>query len=367
MKLYFAVALLALQASLVLSRNGDYYDGYYDGYNDEDPYGGGIYDDYGYRGYDDGYGGYAGGNEAGMDYNDLYNDDYGYYQDADNEYYDYYGYYADDNYGYGDDYYYEDADVDDCSFDLVKNTPILPDNSVSCDIKIEVKQSPPGGAAAADIDGIYKLESCYNTKPLYRRENSPPGQERTLYIQIPSEGDDRSFKASDVNVTCADGSTPKEDPKPITSKVTVLSPEEIEAKYMLIYSNMKRDEEFEDVEHSLNKVNTMLVVLVVLFGLTIVLAISYFLVERRGRAWAAGSKRGAGGGLMHEPSNTGFSEASQGQNLINLEEGTSSGSGPAPAPQTQPQACQGQNLKGTTTGPPPQPPTQPQESTLQLL
>ncbi|KAF5828173.1 hypothetical protein DUNSADRAFT_18099 [Dunaliella salina] len=323
MKLCIAVALLALLASPALSQYGDDYDGY----NYEDAYGGGIYDDYGYGGYDDGYGGYAGGEGGVMDYDDLYNDDYGYYQDADKEYYEYYGYYADDDFGYGDDYYYEDADTDDCSIDPVKNTPVLPENSVPCDIKIKVKQ---GGSIAADIDGIYKLESCYNNKPLYRRKNSPPGQERALWYSstfgdwdlskgsepneadvlmyggemehvsapvfvtnwhvqdLSNEADMDAFMASNADVTCADGKTPKEDPNPMTPKVTGLSPEEMEAKYMQIYSNMKRTDPSPEV-------NFTFVVLIVVVGLTIVLAIPYFLLQRR-VGGAGGGKKGAGGG-----------------------------------------------------------------------
>jgi len=34
----------------------------------------------------------------------------------------------------------QDVDSDDCTIDPVKNTPVLPENSVPCDIKIKVKQ-----------------------------------------------------------------------------------------------------------------------------------------------------------------------------------------------------------------------------------
>lgn len=34
----------------------------------------------------------------------------------------------------------QDAESNDCTMDPVKNKPILPENSVACDIKVKVKQ-----------------------------------------------------------------------------------------------------------------------------------------------------------------------------------------------------------------------------------
>lgn len=65
---------------------------------------------------------------------------------------------------------------------------------------------------------------------------SPPPSAHRHVQDLSNDADMDAFMASNADVTCADGKVYKEDPNPLTPKVTGLSPEEMEAKYMQIYS-----------------------------------------------------------------------------------------------------------------------------------
>lgn len=116
------------------------------------------------------------------DLEDMYNyyDEYGYYNDDDDAYYEYYGYYADDFGGYEDDYYaYYD---DDYAEEWYQNCDLgedgkftLHNGTASCDLKI-AGADKNADQLSGGIDGVYKIVSCHNGKPLYRRKDSPSAQ-----------------------------------------------------------------------------------------------------------------------------------------------------------------------------------------------
>ena len=99
--------------------------------------------------------------------------------DEDQSYYEYYGYYADDVAGY-EDYYAEEYDFyEECFFDS-NGKPILVNGTASCDIKIS-GANKQADKLTGGLDGAYKLVSCYNGKPMYRRNKSPAGEDRVLW------------------------------------------------------------------------------------------------------------------------------------------------------------------------------------------
>lgn len=253
-----------------------------------------------------------------------YGDEYGYYGDDDENYYDYYGYYADDFAGYED--YYDEEDysdgAEDCSVDAEGHV-VLANGTATCDLKIS------GADKQADlltggIDGVYKLTSCHNGKPMYKRVSSPAGEERVLWFAKmfgdwdlskgpePTESGillyggeaehaavpmyvsnwhlSANYKTNSnlpeddylpisLTVTCADGKVPK---APETSVASVRKPQiamtddEIEKKYKIIYERYGKRPEPNPT------VNFTFVVLLVMTGLTIVLAIPYFLLKKKG-------------------------------------------------------------------------------------
>ncbi|KXZ48238.1 hypothetical protein GPECTOR_29g19 [Gonium pectorale] len=249
---------------------------------------------------------------------DFYYDEYGYYGDEDEAYYEYYGYYADDFAGY-EDYYSEEYDFfEECFFDT-NGKPVLANGTASCDIKIQGVDKQ-ADKLAGGLDGVYKLSSCYNGKPMYKRKNSAAGEDRVLWYSStfgdwdvskgaePNEaeilmyggemehasvpifvgswhmgGDLKSNTALgeddylpiSVKVTCSDGSTPDEVVTTFKVGGPVLTPDEIEAKYQYIYDKYSRAEPSPTI-------NFTFVVLLVMTGLTIVLAIPYFLLRKKG-------------------------------------------------------------------------------------
>jgi hypothetical protein len=72
----------------------------------------------------------------------------------------------------------QDAQSDDCSIDPVTNKPVLPENSVPCDIKVKVKQ----------VSLTLSRASCHS---LLVRNNSYASGDDTLGI----EGGDRALVA----------------------------------------------------------------------------------------------------------------------------------------------------------------------------
>lgn len=107
---------------------------------------------------------------AGYQY-DPYDDDIdGYYFNPSTGYYD-------DVYG---DYYFDDIEdlVSDCNLNEQGEVEIQ--GSSACDIKIE------GADSAAEmlnggLDGVYKVWSCQNGRPMYKREDSVEGEDRILW------------------------------------------------------------------------------------------------------------------------------------------------------------------------------------------
>ncbi|GFH19617.1 uncharacterized protein HaLaN_16587 [Haematococcus lacustris] len=264
--------LLLLAACTVSLAQYEYDDGYgygYDFYDSEDDFAGG-----------DETGAGASGSLGGGD--DLYDDQYGYYGDEDEQYYEYYGYYADDFAGY-EDYYSADKLV--------------------------------GG-----LDGVYKLVACYNGKAMYKRSKSPAGEDRVLWyssafgdwdiskgtdpndqeilmyggemehatvplfvsswhlgndLKTNSVSPDDDFLPVNVKVVCADGKVYKETAT--AQKVgPVLTDAEMEAKYRYIYDKYSRSADPSPT------INFTFVVVLVMIGLTIVLAIPYFLLKKKG-------------------------------------------------------------------------------------
>lgn len=53
--------------------------------------------------------------------------------------------------------------------------PLQPCCSLLCLWHLQADQLPGG------IDGIYTLVSCKNGRPMYRRKESPPGEDRVLW------------------------------------------------------------------------------------------------------------------------------------------------------------------------------------------
>jgi len=310
-----------------------------DSYYDFGSYGGGDLD----SAYNN-FGGYgAGSYGADADGYGGYYDQYGYYGDDDSNYYEYYGYYAGDSAGY-EDYYDEEYGeyYEECFFDA-NGKPVLLNTTASCDTKIKgvdkVADKLSGG-----IDGIYKFVSCYHGKPLYRRDakGKPAGEERVLWYSStfgdwdvsrgtePNEaeilmyggdmehastplfvsawhlgGDLSSGGVADkfapvaAVVTCADGTTYADGEVTTSSRKTgpVLTDAEMEAKYQFIYDRYKAGDPSPSI-------NFTFVVLLVMTGLTIVLAIPYFLLKKRGGA-------AAGGGPKYEKVGTSFAQMLQ--------------------------------------------------------
>ena len=180
---------------------------------------------------------------------------------------------------------------------------------------------------AGGVDGVYKLTSCHNGRPLYVRERSPKGEERVLWYStgfgdwdvsngtLPNEaeilmyggdtqhavvpiyvgtwhlgadlksdskmGDDDYFPAADAKAACADGKTyeePKENAA-LERRGPVLTDDEIEAKYRAVFEKYGRRPDPNPA------VNFSFIVLLVLVGLAAVLAIPYMLVFRKDRGY----------------------------------------------------------------------------------
>lgn len=258
---------------------------------------------------------------------DSYYDEYGYYGDEDDAYYEYYGYYADDTAGY-EDYYSDEYDsFEECSTS-VSGKPALANGSAVCDIKIsgvnKLADKLTGG-----LDGIYKLTSCYNGKALYLRAASPAGEGRVLWYSStfgdwdvskgtePNEAEilmyggemehasvplfvtswhlgaglksDTTLGEDDympikVKVSCSDGTIYAADEVRTNTAKTgpVLTDDEMEAKYRAIYDKHNNTEPSPTI-------NFTFVVLLVMAGLTVVLAMPYFLLKKKGKQSMSGS------------------------------------------------------------------------------
>lgn len=271
--------------------------------------------------YDYSYGGAYGDDASG------YMDDFGYAGNDDDAYYEEYGTYSDSTYGLG----YEDNDYLDygtssstnsCTTDKDGKVQLSKD-AATCDLKLS------GMDKAADklksgIDGIYKLAGCHNGRAMYKRKDSPAGEERVLwyaktyadwdisrgdkpndkdilvygndmhqhdvplYVQSwflgadltskkPNGTSDENYIRAKLAVACADGKKPKPPPAPAAAKQAVgpiLTDEEMEQKYKMIYEKYGRRPEPNPT------MNFSFVIMLVMIGLTVVLAIPYMLVNR---------------------------------------------------------------------------------------
>jgi iron-regulated transporter 1 len=254
-------------------------------------------------------------------YEDL--DEYNYYGDDDTEYYEEYGTYAE---GYDEyyDYYDEDVDndvVNDCTVGADKKIK-LANGTAACDLKLEGvdKQATKlkGG-----IDGIYKLDGCHHGRAVYKREKSPKGEDRVLFysnkfgdwdvvnasttnsddvllyggefvhavsplfvkewhigndlISAPLTSSLEDYTPINGTFKCADGKVFK---PPVVNKALqkagpVITDDEMQDRLKLIYEKYSRR---PDPSPTLNFTFVLLLVMV---GLTIVLAIPYFLVGKK--------------------------------------------------------------------------------------
>ena len=221
--------------------------------------------------------------------------------------------------GYNEEYGEYDF-FEECFFDA-NSKPTLVNGTASCDLKIS-GVNKQADKLTGGIDGTYKLSSCYNGKAMYSRTKpSPDGEDRVLWYSStfgdwdlsrgkePNEaeilmyggemehasvplfvtswhlgGDLRSGGVEDeyapisVKVSCADGTVYDESEVRTTPNRVgpVLTDEEMDAKYRYIYDKYMQS---SDPSPS---VNFTFVVLLVMTGLTVVLAIPYFLLKKKG-------------------------------------------------------------------------------------
>lgn len=255
-------------------------------------------------------------------YEDL--DDYNYYGDDDTEYYEEYGTYAD---GYDEyyDYYDDDADsdvVNECSVGADKKVK-LANGTATCDLKLEGVDKQ-AAKLAGGIDGTYKLAGCQNGRGMYKREKSPKGEDRVLFysnkygdwdvvngstassddvllyggtfehavlplfvkkwhigndlLSAPVKDTREDYTPVNGTFKCADGKVYK---PPVVNKALqkvgpVITDDEMQDRLKYIYEKYGRR---PDPNPTLNFTFVLLLVMV---GLTIVLAIPYFLVAKKG-------------------------------------------------------------------------------------
>lgn len=269
----------------------------------------------------------------GEDMDEYLNDEAGYYGDDDNNFYDYHGYYTEEYDGGYSGYDEEDYDeYKDCTFDD-KGKAVLRNITTACPIKI-AGVDKHAGSLPGGVDGLYDVVSCYNGKPLYRRRNtsdSEASESRVLWYsdsfgdwdvsrgEHPREEDTmlyggerefaalpllvskwylhsadkrvgtRDYKAIKVQVTCADGTKLKKEEIEALQRLAqerrstgpMLTNDEFDKKYKEVY------EKFGSRPDPNPAVSFTFVVLLVMIGLTIVLAIPFFLVKKKSNGKAS--------------------------------------------------------------------------------
>lgn len=262
-----------------------------------------------------------------------YLDDYGYYGNDDDAYYEEFGTYSDSSYGFGyDDYDYLDygsgSSTNSCTANKDGKVK-LANGTATCDLKLSGidKQADK---LKSGLDGVYKLTGCHNGRPMYKRKDSPAGEERVLWYaksfadwdisrgdkpndkdilvygtdvhqhivplfvqswhlggdlttKKPNGTSDETYVPAKLTVACADGKKVKAPPAPAAQKVgPILTADEMEQKYKMIYEKYGRRPEPNPT------MNFSFVIMLVMIGLTVVLAIPYMLVKRSGQPRSKG-------------------------------------------------------------------------------
>jgi hypothetical protein len=204
---------------------------------------------------------------------------------------------------------------------LVGGKPKLANSTAPCTIALKGVDKH-ADLLRGGIDGNYKLTSCHNGRPLYLREKSPKGEDRVLWYStgfgdwdisngtVPNEAEilmyggdtqhavvplfvegwhlgadlksdsnmsDDDYFPVPATVACADGKVyeePKENAA-LDRAGPVLTDDEIEAKYRFVYEKYGRRPDPNPT------VNFSFIVLLVMIGLTTVLAIPYLLIYQR--------------------------------------------------------------------------------------
>lgn len=283
-----------------------------------------------------------------------YLDDYGYYGSDDDSYYEEFGTYSDSSYGFGfgyDDYDYLDygsGGAESCTADK-DGKVTLANGTAACDLKLS-GMDKLADKLKSGLDGIYKLSGCHNGRALYKRKDSPAGEERVLWYaksfadwdisrgdkpndkdilvygtdmhqhtvplfvqswylgadlttKKPNGTSDETYVPAKLAVACADGKKVKPPPAPAAQKVgPILNDDEMEAKYKMIYEKYGRRPEPNPT------MNFSFVIMLVMIGLTVVLAIPYMLVKRsNGQPGGAGSRSTKG----YAPVATSFAQVIQ--------------------------------------------------------
>lgn len=272
----------------------------------------------------------------------AYNDDLNYYDDyqlynagyhydmydesEDGPYYNQYTGDYDDVYG---DYFFEDTEENemDCRIGA-DSTPVF-NGTRPCDLKLEGADKLLENLAGG-LDGTYAVWSCENGRPLYKRKDSPVGQDRVLWYSaqyrdwdvtngsIAQEDDILLFgggggresrpqyvqnewslatefikdyigaddyKPIDLTLVCADGSQTVMPAQQKFGKTPLLVDDEMEAQYKKVY---KRAMQGND---SSAQINLGLVTLFVMIGLGIVFGLPYLVARNRRMRKERGSRQ----------------------------------------------------------------------------
>ncbi|EIE23585.1 hypothetical protein COCSUDRAFT_65999 [Coccomyxa subellipsoidea C-169] len=261
-----------------------------------------------------------------------YNDDLNYYDDYqlytagyhydmydesdDGFYYNQYTGDYDDVYG---DYFFEDAEETEVDCRIGADSSPVFNGTKPCDLKIEgadkLLRNLSGG-----LDGVYAVWSCENGRPLYKRQQSPPGQDRVLWYSVQyrdwdvtngsvAQEDDilmfggsggresrpqyvqnewsiateflkdftgvEEYNRIDLTVVCADGTQTELPALQKFGKTPLLMDDEMEAQYKMVYNRaMARNDASAEI-------NLGLVTLFVMIGLGIVFGLPYLVARNR--------------------------------------------------------------------------------------
>ncbi|KAK9824591.1 hypothetical protein WJX72_011552 [[Myrmecia] bisecta] len=261
----------------------------------------------------------------------LYSAGYSYdsYDDSeDGMYFNPYTGYYDDVYG---DYFFEDPEESEQDCRIGADGQVKFNGTTPCDLKLEGadKEMTTGNGG---LDGVYKVHSCENGRPLYKRDGSPSNEDRVLFYStqyrdwditngtFPQEDDILMFGGSggrearpqyvdewsvateflkreqgpeeysrvEIMLTCADGSQIDRPVVQKFGKTPLLTHDEMEEQYSQVYKKARARK-----GDSSPDVNLGLVTLFVMIGLGIVFGLPY-LVARNKRARKAGGRRSIG-------------------------------------------------------------------------